>query len=130
MAVPPAYSDLQKSFKNIFNKTFVYGNFATSGSNITDMGKSGGYLETKYKLNKLGLSFSKKWNTDNLLTKKITMEDQLTKGLNLGLGMSFVPNTGKKSAKLKIGYKQNNMNLDFGYTLTLSQGVKLTLCKN
>lgn len=76
------------------------------------MGKSGGYLETKYKLNKLGLSFSKKWNTDNLLTKKITIEDQLTKGLNLGLGMSFVPNTGKKSAKLKIGYKQNNMNLD------------------
>uniref|UniRef100_A0A3P9JGQ0 Non-selective voltage-gated ion channel VDAC3 n=1 Tax=Oryzias latipes TaxID=8090 RepID=A0A3P9JGQ0_ORYLA len=125
MAVPPAYSDLGKSAKDIFNKGFGYGvlkldiktksqsgvEFATSGSNNTDTGKSGGHLETKYKLNELGLSFNQKWNTDNTLTTEITMEDQLAKGLKLGLDSSFVPNTGKKSAKLKTGYKREYMNL-------------------
>ncbi|XP_049434191.1 voltage-dependent anion-selective channel protein 3 isoform X1 [Epinephelus fuscoguttatus] len=125
MAVPPAYSDLGKSAKDIFNKGFGYGllkldvktksqsgvEFATSGSNNTDTGKSGGHLETKYKVNDLGLNFSQKWNTDNTLTTEITMEDQLAKGLKLGLDASFVPNTGKKSAKLKTGYKREYLNV-------------------
>ncbi|XP_028271138.1 voltage-dependent anion-selective channel protein 3 isoform X3 [Parambassis ranga] len=126
MAVPPAYSDLGKSAKDIFNKGFGYGvlkldvktksqsgvmEFATSGSNNTDTGKSGGHLETKYKVNELGLSFNQKWNTDNTLTTEITIEDQLAKGLKLGLDTSFVPNTGKKSAKLKTGYKRDFVNV-------------------
>ncbi|CAG5924636.1 voltage-dependent anion-selective channel protein 3 isoform 1-T1 [Menidia menidia] len=125
MAVPPAYSDLGKSAKDIFNKGFGYGvlkldvktksqngvEFATSGSNNTDTGKSGGHLETKYKVSDLGLTFNQKWNTDNNLTTEITMEDQLAKGLKLGLDTSFVPNTGKKSAKLKTAYKREYMNL-------------------
>lgn len=56
---------------------FVLQEFATSGSNNTDTGKSGGHLETKYKLSDLGLSFNQKWNTDNTLTTEITMEDQV-----------------------------------------------------
>lgn len=51
--------------------------FATSGSNNTDTGKSGGHLETKYKVQDLGLSFNQKWNTDNTLTTEVTMEDQV-----------------------------------------------------
>ncbi|KAM9394477.1 voltage-dependent anion-selective channel protein 3 isoform 2-T2 [Pholidichthys leucotaenia] len=125
MAVPPAYSDLGKSAKDLFSKGFGYGvlkldvktksvngvEFATSGSNNTDTGKSAGHLETKYKLKDLGLSFSHKWNTDNILTTEITMEDQLAQGLKLGLDTSFVPNTGKKSAKLKTSYKRDYLNL-------------------
>ncbi|XP_041856026.1 voltage-dependent anion-selective channel protein 3 isoform X1 [Melanotaenia boesemani] len=126
MAVPPAYADLGKSAKDIFYKGFGYGvlkldvkttsqsgvmEFATSGSNNTDTGKSGGHLETKYKVSELGLNFNQKWNTDNTLTTEITMEDQLAKGLKLGLDTSFVPNTGKKSAKLKTGYKRDYMNV-------------------
>lgn len=56
---------------------FVLQEFATSGSNNTDTGKSGGHLETKYKVKELGLSFNQKWNTDNTLTTEITMEDQV-----------------------------------------------------
>ncbi|KAM8886223.1 voltage-dependent anion-selective channel protein 3 isoform 1-T1 [Spinachia spinachia] len=125
MAVPPAYSDLGKSAKDIFNKGFGYGvlkldvktksqsgvEFATSGSNNTDTGKSGGHLETKYKMKELGLNFNQKWNTDNTLSTEITMEDQLALGLKLGLDASFVPNTGKKSAKLKSGYKRDFVNV-------------------
>uniref|UniRef100_A0A8D3CSP3 Non-selective voltage-gated ion channel VDAC3 n=1 Tax=Scophthalmus maximus TaxID=52904 RepID=A0A8D3CSP3_SCOMX len=125
MAVPPAYADLGKSAKDIFNKGYGYGvlkldvktksqsgvEFATSGSNNTDTGKSGGHLETKYKIKELGLSFNQKWNTDNTLTTEITMEDQLAQGLKLALDTSFVPNTGKKSAKLKTGYKREYVNV-------------------
>ncbi|KAG7490320.1 voltage-dependent anion-selective channel protein 3 isoform X2 [Solea senegalensis] len=125
MAVPPVYADLGKSAKDIFNKGFGYGvlkldvktksqsgvEFATSGSSNTDTGKSGGHLETKYKMSELGLSFNQKWNTDNTLTSEITMEDQLAKGLKLSLDTSFVPNTGKKSAKLKTGYKRDHVNV-------------------
>ncbi|XP_013867245.1 voltage-dependent anion-selective channel protein 3, partial [Austrofundulus limnaeus] len=125
MAVPPTYSDLGKSAKDIFNKGFGYGvlkldiktksqngvEFATSGSSNTDTGRSGGHLETKYKMSDLGLTFNQKWNTDNTLTTEITMEDQLAKGLKLGLDTSFVPNTGKKSAKLKTGYKRDYINV-------------------
>lgn len=126
MAVPPAYSDLGKSAKDIFNKGYGYGvlkldvktksqsgvmEFSTSGSNNTDTGKSGGHLETKYKVKDLGLNFNQKWNTDNTLTTEVTMEDQLAKGLKLGLVTSFVPNTGKKSAKLKTAYKRDFVNV-------------------
>nr|XP_046243925.1 voltage-dependent anion-selective channel protein 3 isoform X4 [Scatophagus argus] len=125
MAVPPAYSDLGKSAKDIFSKGYGYGvlkldvktksqngvEFVTSGSSNTDTGKSAGHLETKYKMNELGLNFTKKWNTDNTLTTEITMEDQLAKGLKLSLDTSFVPNTGKKSAKLKTGYKRDFVNV-------------------
>lgn len=56
---------------------FVLQEFATSGSNNTDSGKSSGHLETKYKMSDLGLNFTQKWNTDNTLTTEITMEDQV-----------------------------------------------------
>ncbi|XP_077570686.1 voltage-dependent anion-selective channel protein 3 [Stigmatopora nigra] len=125
MAVPPAYTDLGKSAKDIFSKGYGYGTlkldvktkskngveFATSGSSNTDTGKSGGHLESKYKMSELGLTISQKWNTDNTLATEITLEDQIGKGLKLGLDTSFVPNTGKKSAKLKTAYKRDFVNV-------------------
>ncbi|KAI4898746.1 hypothetical protein NFI96_014141, partial [Prochilodus magdalenae] len=125
MAVPPAYSDLGKSAKDIFSKGYGFGTvkldlktksqsgveFSTGGSSNTDTGKASGNLETKYKVKELGLTFNQKWNTDNTLTTEVTMEDQLAKGVKLGLDTSFVPNTGKKSAKLKTGYKRDYMNV-------------------
>lgn len=56
---------------------FALQEFATSGSNNTDTGRSGGHLETKYKMKELGLNFSQKWKTDNTLTAEITVEDQV-----------------------------------------------------
>uniref|UniRef100_A0A8C1KLQ7 Non-selective voltage-gated ion channel VDAC3 n=1 Tax=Cyprinus carpio TaxID=7962 RepID=A0A8C1KLQ7_CYPCA len=102
MAVPPAYADLGKSAKDIFSKGY--------GDN-TDTGKAAGNLETKYKVKDLGLTLNQKWNTDNVLTTEVTLEDQLAKGLKLGLDTSVVPNTGKKSGKLKAGYKRDYMNV-------------------
>ncbi|XP_027889671.1 voltage-dependent anion-selective channel protein 3 isoform X1 [Xiphophorus couchianus] len=125
MVVPPAYSDLGKAAKDIFNKGYGYGvmkldiktksqngiEFIYSGFSNTDTGKSGAHLESKCKVNNLGLSFNQKWISDNTLSMDITMEDQLATGLKLGLDTMFVSSTGKKSGKVKSGYKRNHMNL-------------------
>ncbi|XP_041089709.1 voltage-dependent anion-selective channel protein 2-like isoform X1 [Polyodon spathula] len=126
MAVPPSYCDLGKSAKDIFSKGYGFGvvkldlktksqsgvmEFSTSGSSNTDSGKATGSLETKYKMKELGLTFNQKWNTDNTLSTGVTLEDQLANGLKLTFDTSFVPNTGKKSGKLKTGYKRDYINL-------------------
>uniref|UniRef100_A0A667Z3P4 Non-selective voltage-gated ion channel VDAC3 n=1 Tax=Myripristis murdjan TaxID=586833 RepID=A0A667Z3P4_9TELE len=125
MAVPPSYSDLGKAAKDIFSKGYGFGvvkldlktksqsgvEFNTSGSSNTDTGKAAGSLETKYKMKELGLTFNQKWNTDNTLATEVTVEDQLAQGLKVALDTSFVPNTGKKSGKLKTGYKRDYVNL-------------------
>ncbi|KAG7239236.1 hypothetical protein INR49_029888 [Caranx melampygus] len=126
MAVPPSYSDLGKSAKDIFNKGFGYGVLKLDVKTKSQSGvvrvchlwfQQHRYREVrrppgdKYKVQDLGLSFNQKWNTDNTLTTEITMEDQLAKGLKLSLDTSFVPNTGKKSAKLKTGYKREYVNV-------------------
>uniref|UniRef100_A0AAR2LCV0 Non-selective voltage-gated ion channel VDAC3 n=2 Tax=Pygocentrus nattereri TaxID=42514 RepID=A0AAR2LCV0_PYGNA len=125
MAVPPSYSDLGKAAKDVFSKGYGFGivkldlktksqsgvEFNTSGSTNTDTGKAGGSVETKYKMEELGLSLNQKWSTDNTLATELSVEDQLAKGLKVALNTSFVPNTGKKSGKLKTGYKRNCINL-------------------
>ncbi|XP_063067694.1 voltage-dependent anion-selective channel protein 2-like [Engraulis encrasicolus] len=125
MAVPPSYGDLGKSAKDIFSKGYGFGivkldlktksqngvEFNTSGSSNTDTGKTGGNLETKYKMKELGLSLTQKWNTDNTLATEVAVEDQLAQGLKLAFDTSFVPNTGKKSGKLKSAYKREHINL-------------------
>ncbi|XP_041087911.1 voltage-dependent anion-selective channel protein 2-like [Polyodon spathula] len=125
MAVPPSYCDLGKSAKDIFSKGYGFGvvkldlktksqsgvEFSTSGSSNTDSGKATGSLETKYKMKELGLTFNQKWNTDNTLSTGVTLEDQLANGLKLTFDTTFVPNTGKKSGKLKTGYKRDYINL-------------------
>ncbi|KAG2464852.1 VDAC2 protein, partial [Polypterus senegalus] len=125
MAVPPSYSDLGKSARDIFNKGYGFGlvklevktksasgvEFATSGSSNTDTNKVIGSLETKYKWAEYGLTFTEKWNTDNTLGTEITIEDQIAKGLKLNFDTTFSPNTGKKSGKVKTAYKREYVNL-------------------
>jgi len=53
--------------------------FNTSGSTNTDTGKAGGSLETKYKIKDLGLSLNQKWNTDNMLSTEVSVEDQVSR---------------------------------------------------
>ncbi|KAH0624335.1 hypothetical protein JD844_031716 [Phrynosoma platyrhinos] len=134
MAIPPAYGDLGKSARDIFNKGFGsnlssvcqgFGlvkldvktksasgvEFATSGSSNTDTGKVNGSLETKYKWAEYGVTFTEKWNTDNTLGTEMAIEDQIAKGLKLTFDTTFSPNTGKKSGKIKSAYKRECLNL-------------------
>ncbi|XP_053166024.1 LOW QUALITY PROTEIN: voltage-dependent anion-selective channel protein 2 [Hemicordylus capensis] len=125
MAIPPAYVDLGKSARDVFNKGFGFGlvkldvktksasgvEFATSGSSNTDTGKVNGTLETKYKWSEYGVTFTEKWNTDNTLGTEMAIEDQIAKGLKLTFDTTFSPNTGKKSGKIKSAYKRECVNI-------------------
>ncbi|CAJ1080323.1 unnamed protein product [Xyrichtys novacula] len=125
MAVPPAYADLGKSAKDIFNKGYGFGlvkldvktksssgvEFKTSGSSNVDTSKVTGTLETKYKWSEYGLTFTEKWTTENTLGTEICVEDQITKGLKLTFDTTFSPNTGKKSGKVKTAYKREYVNV-------------------
>ncbi|XP_058134724.1 non-selective voltage-gated ion channel VDAC1 isoform X2 [Dasypus novemcinctus] len=125
MAVPPTYVDLGKSARDVFTKGYGFGlikldlktksenglEFTSSGSANTETTKVTGSLETKYRWTEYGLTFTEKWNTDNTLGTEITVEDQLTHGLKLTFDSSFSPNTGKKNAKIKTGYKREHINL-------------------
>uniref|UniRef100_A0A3B3YTG6 Non-selective voltage-gated ion channel VDAC1 n=1 Tax=Poecilia mexicana TaxID=48701 RepID=A0A3B3YTG6_9TELE len=125
MAVPPTYTDLGKSARDVFTKGYGFGlikldlktksdnglEFTSTCSGNTETSKVAGSLETKYKWAERGLTFTEKWNTDNTLGTEITVEDQLVKGLKLTFDSSFSPNTGKKGGKLKTAYKCDHINL-------------------
>lgn len=51
--------------------------FTAIGSSNTDTGKASGSLETKYKDEDHGLTFTHKWNTDNTLGTEVSVEDQV-----------------------------------------------------
>lgn len=119
--VPPVYADLGKGSRDLFSKGYNYGFFklecktktskgvsiTTSGSSNSDTGKVAGSLETKYKWEEYGMTFSEKWNTDNILATEITVEDQIAKGLKVSFDTSFAPQTGKRSGKIKTAYKND-----------------------
>ena len=105
---PPAYSDLGKNARDVFNKGYHFGlwkldvktktnsgvEFTSSGHSNQDSGKVFGSLETKYKVKEYGLTFSEKWNTDNTLTSEVAVENQGVKGLKLSFDGSFAPQSG------------------------------------
>ena len=65
-----------------------------TGEHNTDLQKSLGTLEAKYKSPAHGLTFVEKWNTDNVLKSEVTVEDTLLKGLKLALDTSYSPASG------------------------------------
>jgi len=133
-SIPPSYGDLGKSARDLFSKGFNYGfykldvtsttakgiSFKPSLKSVQDSGKVHGDLETKYKCKDYGLTLVKKWNTDNVLGAEVTVEDQLAKGLKITFDSSFAPETGKKSGKIKTGYKQNQINVNADFDLNLA----------
>jgi len=118
---PPLYADLGKASKDLFNKGYNYGNvkldiktktesdisFKLTGEHNTDSQRALGTLEAEYKAAEYGLSFVEKWNTDNILRSEISIEDQLLKGLKLGIDTSYSPATGKKAAIVKATFKHD-----------------------
>merc|ERR1712223_873645 len=122
---PPSYSDLGKNAKDVFSKGYNWGFFKLDGKSKTalnsnrDTGKVAGNLEAKYKWSEYGLTFTEKWNTENVLNTEIKIEDQLADGLELAFNTSFAPQTGKKSGSVKTGYKHDylalNCDVDFDF---------------
>lgn len=125
MAVPPSYSDLGKAAKDLLNKGYNYGSakfelktktangiaVTAGGSSNLASGKIAGNLETKYGCKDMGLNVTKKWNTDNIISSEISVEDQLLKGLKLTLDSTVAAQTGSKSGVVKAAFKKDHINV-------------------
>nr|ABD98775.1 putative mitochondrial porin [Graphocephala atropunctata] len=127
---PPTYGDLGKNARDVFGKGYHFGlwkldvktktssgvEFSTGGVSNQETGKVFGTLETKYKLKDYGVTFTEKWNTDNVLVTEVSAQDFM-KGVKVSLDTSFKPQTGDKSLKAKTEFRNQtasvNCDLDF-----------------
>ncbi|CAB3371364.1 Hypothetical predicted protein [Cloeon dipterum] len=128
---PPTYGDLGKAARDVFGKGYHFGvlkldvktktptgiEFSSGGSHNVESGKVVGTLESKYKKSEYGMTFTEKWNTDNVVGLEWSVQDQLAKGLKLSLESSFAPQSGKKSAKAKTEYKHEILSSNFDVDL-------------
>lgn len=119
---PPQYSDLGKCARDLFNNGYHFGlmklncksktangvEFTSGGTAAHDTGKVNGSLESKYKVKEYGLTFVEKWNTNNVLSTEVTVQDQLVKGLKVSFDSSFAPQTSEKSGRIRSSYSNAN----------------------
>lgn len=122
---PPLYNDLGKSAKDLFSKGYNFDTlkldlktktpagveFSSGGVSHIDSGKVIGTLETKYKFKEYGLNFSEKWNTSNILTTEVSLQD-FFKGAKFAAESTFAPITGDKSVKVKAEYKNEYLGVN------------------
>lgn len=129
---PSNYADLGKQARDVFGKGYNFGllkldlktktesgvEFSSGCTSHQDNGKVFGNLETKYKVKEHGITFTEKWNTDNVLTTEIAVQDQLAKGLKLSAEGTFSPQSGSKAAKIKTAFNHEscaiNADVDIG----------------
>ncbi|GFW60044.1 voltage-dependent anion-selective channel protein 2 [Trichonephila clavipes] len=131
---PPCFADLGKQSRDIFNKNYHIGfvklecktktatgvNFTVSGTSNNDTGRVNAFLETKYNVQKHGVTIKEKWNTDNILATELSVENQFVKGLKLSLDTNFAPQSGKKSGTFCSAYKNDYVHLNGDLDLDLS----------
>uniref|UniRef100_A0A6G1SPH5 Voltage-dependent anion-selective channel protein 2 n=1 Tax=Aceria tosichella TaxID=561515 RepID=A0A6G1SPH5_9ACAR len=123
---PPAYADLGRNARDLFNKHYNYGHhklnfnmtspegvvFTVNGSSSHDTGAVAASLVTKYNIKTHGVTLKQKWSTDNVLAGEAVAEDYLVRGLKLGLSTTFDLQRSKRSANLNCGYKSLFVNFN------------------
>lgn len=122
---PPSYGDLGKNARDVFGKGYNFGllkldlktktstgvEFSSGGVSNQETGKVFGSLETKYKFKEYGVTFTEKWNTDNVLATEIGVAD-FCQGAKVSLVSTFAPHTGDKSVLAKTEYKNQSITLN------------------
>ncbi|KAF1955495.1 hypothetical protein CC80DRAFT_492999 [Byssothecium circinans] len=118
---PPAFADIAKPSNDLINKDFYHAAAAAlevklkapNGVNFTAKGTSAhdgpvtSSLEGKKALAN-GIAITQSWNTANLLSTKVELNDTLASGLKTELLSNFNPAAGNKGQKLNFHFKQNN----------------------
>lgn len=133
MAAPPKFADLGKEARDLHSKNFHLDclkleaktkskdgfEFTAEGNHNTESGNTLAALETKFKYAPYGLTVTEKWNTGNVLSSTLSVENKLVSGLKIDLDTTLSPPTGKKTAKVKTAYKHGELmhvtgDFDFG----------------
>lgn len=129
---PPSYTKLGSQARDVFGQGYHFGllkldlktksqsgvQFSSGCVSNQDTGKVFGNLETKYEVKDYGLTFSEKWNTNNVLATEVVITDQLVKGLEVSADATFAPQSGSKNGNLNASYKHEacalNANIHLG----------------
>eukprot|EP00493_Phyllostaurus_siculus_P022347 UN22679 len=115
---PQKFADLGKEARDLLSKNFHFGTvkieaktkaanglaFTAEGSHNTGNGDVGGSLEGKMTLKPHGVTITKKWNTANVVSGTIGVENKLIDGLKVDLDGSLAPVTGKQTLKAKTDF--------------------------
>ncbi|KAL1923567.1 uncharacterized protein VTP21DRAFT_8547 [Calcarisporiella thermophila] len=121
--VPIAYPDLGKASNDLLGKDYPVGavklevkttapngvTFTVNGAKDSKTGAIHSELKTKWTDAKNGISFTESWNTANLITGQIELENNLSKGLKLDINASLQPSTSAKTARIGAVYKQSGL---------------------
>jgi hypothetical protein len=141
MVAPPAFADLGKSARDLFNKGYNHGfikvesttrsgangdvEFKTNAAHNLTSQKLAGNVEFKYKIPQHGITLTEKWNTENVLGTVFEVRDQFARGLKVTVDSTYSPNTAKRSGIVKTEWANDlaKINAD----LSLSGGPVLNL---
>jgi voltage-dependent anion channel protein 2 len=118
---PPAFSDIAKASNDLINKDFYHNaaaalevklkapngvNFTAKGTAAHQDGPVSSSLEAKKGLSN-GISVTQSWNTANLLSTKVELNDTFANGLKSEVLANFNPAAGNKGQKLNLYFKQS-----------------------
>uniref|UniRef100_A0AC35TUJ3 Voltage-dependent anion-selective channel protein 1 n=1 Tax=Rhabditophanes sp. KR3021 TaxID=114890 RepID=A0AC35TUJ3_9BILA len=117
---PPSYADLGKSAKDLFSKGYTHGVLKLDLTNKTGDSKEyefkstathdlateslGSTFDVKYKLPQYGATITEKWNSKNVLTSQVEVNDQLAKGLKVTLETAYGLKDGHRTANVKTEF--------------------------
>ncbi|XP_018616436.1 voltage-dependent anion-selective channel protein 2-like [Scleropages formosus] len=140
MTVPPSYSDLGKSAKEIFSKGCGFGvlrldvktkpliglELKGSASCHPDTSTGDMIVEMKCKWSSYEVAFTEKLNADKTIGAEITVKDNIAKGLKIAFDTAFSLSTGMKRGKVKTAYECDCINIrcdvDLGFHVTAVHG--------
>lgn len=120
----PQFKDITKASNDVLSKDFYHlapltlevSTVAPNGVSFKVDGQSNqkdktlaGKLEAKYADKATGVTLTQGWLTANVLSTKVEVADAFTPGLKGSVDTSFLPETGAKTAKIGLDYKQRGV---------------------
>lgn len=120
---PPLFADLGKATRDVFDKGYILDIFKLTAKTQTcgsltmktdvvhkfEDGKFKGSVEGTYPYPAYGLTFTKKWNTDNVIGLAAELANKIYPGVILKAEGTFAPDTGVKDGIYTMTYKHENV---------------------
>eukprot|EP00126_Sphaerothecum_destruens_P000875 Sdes_comp11568_c0_seq1m2778 len=138
MSKPPKYQEFGQNARDLYFKNYGFGEvkvdltttalnglkFSTSGNQNILTGAVFGNLETLYESKKYGIQICQSWNTKNVLSTNLTLQNPKIPSVNFQFEGVFSPDSGDKSMKFTSLFSQESMlseiQLDFFHGPSLS----------
>ncbi|ODN02592.1 Voltage-dependent anion-selective channel [Orchesella cincta] len=120
---PPVFTDLGKATRDIFEKGYILDIFKLTAKNqtcgylamktgLTHKFEDGTFkadVEGSYPFPRYGLTFTKKWNTQNVIGLAAELANKIYPGVSIKAEGTFNPDSGVKHGIYTLSYKHENV---------------------